>query len=85
MPAYLIADVVEVRDPDLYEPYKPLVPPTLATFGGGYVARSGAVTILEGAWARPASWLCASFRWSRPSAGGSQRTTRNPSASVSWG
>ncbi len=26
-------------------------PPTLATFGGGYLARSGAVTILEGAWA----------------------------------
>lgn len=51
MPAYLIADVVDVRDSDLYERYKPLVAPTLATFGGEYLARSGAVTILEGAWA----------------------------------
>jgi uncharacterized protein (DUF1330 family) len=50
MAAYLIADVVTIRDDAAFDRYKPLVPPTLATFGARYLARSGAVQVLEGDW-----------------------------------
>ena len=50
MVAYLIADVVNIRDDAAYDRYKPLVPPTLATFGARYLARSGTVQVLEGDW-----------------------------------
>ena len=50
MPAYLIADVVTVHDADAYDRYRPLVPPTLERFGGHYLTRGGAVTVLEGDW-----------------------------------
>lgn len=50
MSGYLIADVVSVNDPALYDRYKPLVPQSMRAFGGSYLARSGEVTVLEGAW-----------------------------------
>ncbi len=50
MAAYLVADVVKVSNPDLYERYKALVPPTLRTHGAEYMARSGRVTTLKGTW-----------------------------------
>ena len=49
MPAYLIADV-EVLDPSGYEEYRKQVPATIAAFGGRYLARGGALTVLEGNW-----------------------------------
>ena len=49
MPAYIIVDV-EVRDPEQYEEYKRLVGPTLAPYGGRYLARGGRVETLEGKW-----------------------------------
>ena len=49
MPAYLIADV-EVLDPTGYEEYRKQVPATIAAFGGRYLARGGALTVLEGSW-----------------------------------
>jgi len=49
MPAYVIADV-EVTDPALYEEYRKGVPATIAAHGGRYVARGGAVEVLEGDW-----------------------------------
>jgi uncharacterized protein (DUF1330 family) len=49
MPAYVIANV-EVTDPARYEDYKRMVPPTIAAFGGRFLARGGAVDVLEGAW-----------------------------------
>lgn len=49
MPAYVIADV-EVTDPALYEEYRKGVPATIAAYGGRYVARGGAVEVLEGDW-----------------------------------
>jgi uncharacterized protein (DUF1330 family) len=57
---YLIADVVAVDDADAYEAYKPLVPPTLEAFGARYLARSGAVTLLEGDW-RPSRVVVVRF------------------------
>ena len=49
MPAYLIADV-EVLDAAGYEEYRQQVPATIAAFGGRYLARGGALTVLEGSW-----------------------------------
>ena len=49
MSAYVIAEV-EVADPETFEEYRKLVPPTIEAFGGRYVARGGAVERLEGDW-----------------------------------
>ena len=47
MPAYLIANV-DVHDHGRYERYRELVPATIEKFGGRYLARGGAVEVLEG-------------------------------------
>ena len=49
MPAYVIVDIV-VNDPERYEQYKQLAPPSIAAHGGRYIARGGQVTVLEGTW-----------------------------------
>jgi uncharacterized protein (DUF1330 family) len=49
MSAYLIADV-EVLDSAAYETYRQQVPATIAAFGGRYLVRGGALTVLEGTW-----------------------------------
>ena len=49
MPAYVINDM-EVTDPALLEEYKKLSPPTVARFGGKFLARGGAFGVLEGDW-----------------------------------
>jgi uncharacterized protein (DUF1330 family) len=49
MSAYLIADV-EVLDSAEYETYRQQVPATIAAFGGRYLVRGGALTVLEGTW-----------------------------------
>lgn len=49
MPAYVVVEV-EVQDAERYETYKPMVPPTLAAYGGKFVVRGGATETLEGDW-----------------------------------
>lgn len=49
MPAYVINDM-EVTDPALLEEYKKLSPPTVAQYGGRFLARGGAVEPVEGGW-----------------------------------
>ncbi len=49
MTAYVIADI-EVLDPAGYEAYRQQVPATIAAYGGRYLARGGATTVLEGGW-----------------------------------
>ena len=49
MSAYVIADV-EVLDNAGYEAYRQQVPATIAAFGGRYLVRGGALTVLEGDW-----------------------------------
>ena len=49
MSAYVIANVT-VKDPVRYEDYRRLVSPTLARFGGRFIARGGQVEVLEGEW-----------------------------------
>jgi 3-isopropylmalate dehydrogenase len=47
--AYVIVDI-QVTDPVRYEEYKKLAPPSLAAYGGRYVARGGKTETLEGDW-----------------------------------
>lgn len=49
MSAYIIVQV-DVHDPDRYENYKSMVPPTLEPYGGRFLVRGGAVENLEGTW-----------------------------------
>ena len=49
MPAYVITDM-EVTDPQLFEEYKKLSPPTVAQYGGRFLARGGRTETLEGNW-----------------------------------
>jgi uncharacterized protein (DUF1330 family) len=48
--AYVVVEV-EVLDKERYETYKQLAPPSIAAYGGRYVARGGQVETLEGTWA----------------------------------
>ena len=50
MPAYVVVQV-EVEDAVRYEDYKPMVPPSLAPYGGRFLVRGGRVETLEGKWA----------------------------------
>ena len=49
MSAYVIANVT-VKDPVRYEDYRRLVTPTLAKYGGRFIARGGRIEVLEGDW-----------------------------------
>lgn len=49
MTAYVLVDI-EVTDPAVYEEYKKLAPPTVALYGGKYIARGGKAETLEGNW-----------------------------------
>lgn len=49
MSAYVIVEI-EVTDPETFEEYRKLVPPTIEEFGGRYIVRGGATDTLEGGW-----------------------------------
>jgi uncharacterized protein (DUF1330 family) len=49
MPAYVIVDIT-VRDPEPYERYRAIAPPSIALYGGRYLVRGGATEPLEGTW-----------------------------------
>jgi uncharacterized protein (DUF1330 family) len=49
MPAYVIVEI-SINDPATYERYKELAPPSIAMYGGRYIARGGKTTTLEGEW-----------------------------------
>lgn len=49
MSAYVVLDVT-VHNPDTYERYKELTPPSLAAYNGRYLVRGGAVEPLDGNW-----------------------------------
>ncbi|MBP0465758.1 DUF1330 domain-containing protein [Roseomonas sp. PWR1] len=47
MPAYFLVNIT-VRDPAKFETYRQAVPAVIAKFGGRYLARGGAVEVMEG-------------------------------------
>lgn len=49
MTAYVITEI-DVTDPAGYEEYKKMGPPTVAAYGGKFVARGGKSEVLEGNW-----------------------------------
>lgn len=49
MTAFVIVDI-EVTDPEGYDEYKKLAAPTVAAYGGLYIARGGKTETLEGGW-----------------------------------
>jgi uncharacterized protein (DUF1330 family) len=59
MPAYIVVEV-EVHDPERYEKYKAMVPPSIAEYGGRCLVRGGKVETLEGYWA-PKRFVMAEF------------------------
>ncbi len=50
MPAYVIADVREVRDQDALVEYRRRNTDAVANHGGRFVVRGGEAELLEGAW-----------------------------------
>ena len=50
MAAYVIAHI-DVKDPVRYEDYKKMSPVSIGKYGGRFIARGGAVEVLEGTWA----------------------------------
>ena len=49
MAAYLIAHI-EITEPVGYEEYRKRVPPIVTAHGGRFLARGGAIEVLEGTW-----------------------------------
>jgi uncharacterized protein (DUF1330 family) len=49
MSAYVVVNVT-IRDPERYEVYRQMATPTVAAYGGIYVARGGKVDVREGGW-----------------------------------
>ena len=49
MAAYAVVNV-RVTDPVRYEEYRSKVPATIASYGGRYLVRGGALEVLEGEW-----------------------------------
>ncbi len=52
MAAYLIVDVTEIRDERTYAEYRSQVAGGIRQAGGRYLARGGAIEVLEGDWRR---------------------------------
>jgi len=59
MPAYIVVDIT-IHDPETYERYKSLAPPSIAKYGGKYTVRGATVTTLEGTWS-PARFVMLEF------------------------
>jgi uncharacterized protein (DUF1330 family) len=59
MAAYVVVDC-DVTDPVRFENYRKLAPPTIAKHGGRYLARGGAMDVLEGDW-RPGRLVVLEF------------------------
>jgi uncharacterized protein (DUF1330 family) len=52
MAAYLVAQV-RIEDSETYDRYRAAVPALVERFGGRFLARGGALEVLEGAWPLP--------------------------------
>ena len=59
MSAYVVVQI-EIRDPAAYDRYKLLAPPSIAAYGGRYIARGGTTETLEGSW-RPGRLVILEF------------------------
>ncbi|HSW03321.1 DUF1330 domain-containing protein [Aquabacterium sp.] len=60
MSAYIHGSI-EVTDPETYEEYRRQVPAVIAAYGGRYLVRGGATTVLEGEGAAPGRQVILEF------------------------
>ena len=85
MTAYVISDI-EVTDPAEFEEYKRLSPPSVAQYGGRFLARGGDLEILEGDWSPKRLAIlefpdaCAAKAWIESAAYAPARKVRHGSA-----
>ena len=49
MAVYAVVNI-RITDPDRYAKYREQAPPTIARYGGKYLARGGKTEVLEGEW-----------------------------------
>ena len=49
MPAYILAEI-EITNPEGYKEYTKAVPATIEKYGGRFIHRGGATSVLEGEW-----------------------------------
>jgi uncharacterized protein (DUF1330 family) len=49
MPAYIVVEIT-IGDPQTYERYKEMAPPSIAKYDGRYVVRGATTETLEGSW-----------------------------------
>ena len=59
MAAYIVVDI-SINDPQTYERYKLLAPPSIAAYQGKYLVRGGRTDLLEGEW-QPARLVILEF------------------------
>jgi uncharacterized protein (DUF1330 family) len=52
MAAYVVVNV-DVKNPERYEAYRTMVPPTIEAYGGRFLVRGAALHEMEGTWPRP--------------------------------
>lgn len=49
MSAYVVVDIV-MTNPEAYQEYIKLAPPTVTAYGGEYIVRGGTMEVIEGDW-----------------------------------
>jgi uncharacterized protein (DUF1330 family) len=60
MPVFMVVEVTDVVDPEMYAEYQRRVPATVEKYGGRYVVRGGDVVPLTGNW-KPARMIVLEF------------------------
>lgn len=60
MPAYVVADIIRIHDPQTYADYRARVSAGIEAAGGRYLARGGSVEVFEGQW-RPGRLVIVRF------------------------
>ena len=59
-PAYIVVDV-DIHNPEIYEEYKQNVVPIVTAFGGEYIARGGALDVVQDELWRPTRMVLLKF------------------------
>ena len=59
-PAYIVVDV-DIHNPEIYEEYKQNVVPIVMAFGGEYIARGGALDVVQDELWRPTRMVLLKF------------------------
>ena len=52
MSAYVVVEI-DIHDPEKYDRYRKLAPPSIAQYDGRYIVRGGTCQALEGTWSPP--------------------------------